>query len=113
MERRIVQVARARAIDAQLGDIINREPEANGSWFQLSRVDELHDGKLALSDGGVNNSFAVGPLDIVGLQLVKTVAVEEQPELDDYNQASEDMTDPQNSERDTPDVEAQREPSHA
>ncbi len=79
MERNIVQVARIRAVDAMEGDIVNRDPDSTRGWFLLVNVDRLHDGSINLSDGGVENSFSVAPLEIIGVQLLKVADVPEQP----------------------------------
>ncbi len=86
-----MQVARIRVLDARQGDIICRDPDYTREWFQLRQVDQLHDGKVNLSDGGVENSFAVNPLDIIGLQLIKTAKIEDQPELPDFGAAGPEL----------------------
>lgn len=91
MERIIIQTARVRALDVETGDIINRDIEAFTGWFQVHEITELHDGKVNLSDGGVQNSFAVGPLDTVGLQIAKQVNIGQQPELPNFSAADGDQ----------------------
>lgn len=85
-----MQIARIRALDAKVGDVVSRDPDSSRGWFQLHQIDHLHDGKVNLSDGGVNNSFAIFPLEVVGLQLAKMVSVEEQPELPNFSAAEVD-----------------------
>ena len=93
MKRQIVQVARARAMDARPGDVVSRDPDTEGGWFQLTTVNELHDGRLNLTDGGVQNSFSLGPLDLIGIQFIRTVEVEPQPDLPDFGTAGANLDD--------------------
>jgi hypothetical protein len=84
MERHIIQVARIRARDAKPGDVVGREPDSTKGWFQLREVNPLHDGKINLSDGGVDNAISVWPLEIIGIQFMKKVTIEPQPHLPDF-----------------------------
>jgi hypothetical protein len=86
MQRHLVQIARIRIGEVVPGDVVNRVPDENRGWFVVALVEELFDGSLQISDVTRQDSFSSGPMDIVGVQLLKPVDLpvnEEVPEIAD------------------------------
>ncbi len=74
--RDIVKVASIRIADAVVGDVVNRDPDSNRGWFEIDNIEPLHDGSWALLNDATNTSITGGPLDIVGLQVLKTTSLD-------------------------------------
>ncbi len=70
-QRAIVKIASIRVVDAVIGDVVNRDPDSNRGWFEIDNIEPLHDGSWALLNDATNTSITAGPLDIVGLQVLK------------------------------------------
>ena len=75
LQRSIVQVARIRIADAMVGDVVNREPDANRGWFEIDKIEPLHDGSWALLNVETNTSLTGSPLDIIGVQVLKNTTL--------------------------------------
>jgi hypothetical protein len=83
MTRNIIQVARMRFLDVVPGDIVNRDPEATGGWFQVGIIEILFDGNTMFSSADRRVTLAGAPVDICGVQVPKAIemAVPEAPEV--------------------------------
>ncbi|MEZ5341765.1 MAG: hypothetical protein R2706_10010 [Acidimicrobiales bacterium] len=72
MERSVVQIACIRIRDAVVGDVVNRDPDSNRGWFEIDGIEPLHDGSWALLNQVTNTSITGTPVDIIGIQVLKT-----------------------------------------
>lgn len=96
MERNLVQVARIRAREVVIGDVINRLADEQKGWFVVGVVENLFDGTIAFSSSDRKLSFGTSPLDIVAVQTLKPINIEV-TELDE-ERAAEELAEEQASE---------------
>lgn len=76
MKRNLIQVARIRMEEVLPGDVVNRVPDETRGWFIVAAVEPLFDGSLQVIDAKRHLAFSAGPLDIVGVQLLKPIDLE-------------------------------------
>ncbi len=76
MERNLVQVARIRAREVVIGDVVNRLADEQKGWFAVGVIDNLFDGTIAFSSTDRKLSFGASPLDIVAVQTLKPINIE-------------------------------------
>lgn len=76
MERNLVQVARIRAREVVLGDVVNRLADEQKGWFAVGLVENLFDGTIAFSSSDRKMTFSTSPLDLVGVQTLKPMNIE-------------------------------------
>ncbi len=76
MKRNLIQVARIRMEEVLPGDVVNRVPDETRGWFIVAAVEMLFDGSLQVIDAKRHLAFSAGPLDIVGVQLLKPIDLE-------------------------------------
>lgn len=72
-----MKVIRCRIEDIQIGDVVNRDPEAEQGWFQVHATSVLFDGRLQVADKTEQLSLSGLHKDIVGVQLVEEVEVDQ------------------------------------
>lgn len=75
MQRTIVQIARIRLADVRPGDVINGRPDDEYGWFIVRLVRQLPSGDLVASGESTNQSAKGSPVDLVGIQVTKTVDI--------------------------------------
>lgn len=76
MKRNLIQVARIRMEEVLPGDVVNRVPDDTRGWFIVAAIEPLFDGTLQVTDAKRHAAFSAGPLDIVGVQLLKPIDLE-------------------------------------
>lgn len=76
MKRNLIQVARIRMEEVMPGDVVNRVPDETRGWFIVAAIEPLFDGSLQVIDAKRHLAFSAGPLDIVGVQLLKPIDLE-------------------------------------
>ncbi len=76
MKRNLIQVARIRMEEVLPGDVVNRVPDDTRGWFIVAAIEPLFDGTLQVTDAKRHSAFSAGPLDIVGVQLLKPIDLE-------------------------------------
>ena len=74
MSRTIVQVAKVRLMDLEVGDVINAEPDALKGWFTVEDIRRLPSGELNATGAGTRHSVMGSDHDMVGVQATKIVA---------------------------------------
>lgn len=77
VKRRSVKVIKSRLEDIEVGDVVNRTPDAESGWFTVDAITTLFNGHLQLADVTEQLTVSGDHKDMVGLQLVEEV------ELDD------------------------------
>lgn len=77
VKRRSVKVIKSRLEDIEVGDVVNRQPDAEMGWFVVNEISTLFNGHLQLADETEQVTVSGSHKDMVGLQLVREV------ELDD------------------------------
>lgn len=70
-------VIKSRLEDIEVGDVVNRSPEAELGWFTVDAITTLFNGHLQLADVTEQLTVSGDHKDMVGLQLVEEI------ELDD------------------------------
>ncbi|NNF54977.1 MAG: hypothetical protein HKN03_11115 [Acidimicrobiales bacterium] len=73
MHRRIIKTAKVRLVDAQVGDIVNRNPDAEKGWFQVFEVKTLFNGDLQLADETSYVTITGGDNDLIGVQFAQLI----------------------------------------
>ncbi len=73
MVRTIIQVIQVRMNDVQPGDIVNKNADDAKGWFEVTDVQELHNGDVAILASTEKNSINGAPFDLVGIQIAKQV----------------------------------------
>ncbi len=73
MQRNLVQIARIQMRQIVPGDVVNRVPDDTRGWFVAGVLEELFDGNLQVASSDRLQAFSAGPLDIVGVQLLKPI----------------------------------------
>ncbi len=71
-----------RISDVQVGDVVNKYPEAESGWFVVAQISRLFDGKLQVSDFAQDQAVSGHDFDMIGVQFVAQVSVDEQPPID-------------------------------
>ncbi len=75
MHRRIIKTAKVRLVDAQVGDIVNRNPDAEKGWFQVCEVKTLFNGDLQLADETSYVTITGGDNDLIGVQFAQLIEI--------------------------------------
>lgn len=115
MERNLVQVARIRAREVVIGDVVNRLADEQRGWFVVAEIDDLFDGSIAFSSADRKMSFGSAPLDIVAVQTLKPINIEvtelvEEPVAGEDGESTGSAESDVESEEDEPEV-AEAQPS--
>ena len=77
VKRRSIQVIKSRLEDIEVGDAVNRDPDAEQGWFVVDAISTLFNGHIQLADETEQLTVSGGHKDMVGVQLIEEV------ELDD------------------------------
>ena len=75
MHRRIIKTAKVRIVDTQVGDIVNRNPDAEKGWFQVAEVNTLFNGDLQLADETTYITITGGDNDLIGVQFAQLIEI--------------------------------------
>ncbi len=75
MHRRIIKTAKVRLVDAQVGDIVNRNPDAEKGWFQVAEIKTLFNGDLQVADHSSYVTISGGDNDLIGVQFAQLIEV--------------------------------------
>lgn len=79
MQRNFVKVARVRIEDIQVGDVVNRDPDAETGWFEVDCITVLFNDDLQLADRTELLTLSGPFFTIVGVQFVTAAEVPQQP----------------------------------
>lgn len=77
MKRRAIHVIKSRLEDIEVGDVVNRNPDAESGWFTVNEVSTLFNGHLQLADETEQLTVSGDHKDMVGLQLVEELILDE------------------------------------
>ncbi|MFW2380441.1 MAG: hypothetical protein ACN4GZ_01695 [Acidimicrobiales bacterium] len=75
MHRRIIKTAKVRIVDSHVGDIVNRNPDAEKGWFQVAEIKTLFNGDLQLADETSYITITGGDNDLIGVQFAQLIEV--------------------------------------
>lgn len=75
MHRRIIKTAKVRLVDAQVGDIVNRNPDAEKGWFQVAEIKTLFNGDLQVADDSSYVTISGGDNDLIGVQFAQLIEI--------------------------------------
>lgn len=81
MKRRAIQVIKSRLEDIEVGDIVNREPDAQMGWFEVDTTSILFNGHVQLADVTEQLTVSGNHKDMVGVQLVEEMILDENGQL--------------------------------
>lgn len=73
MQRRIIKTAKVRIVDSQVGDIVNRNPDAEKGWFEVAEINTLFNGDLQLVDETSYVTITGGDNDLIGVQFAQLI----------------------------------------
>ncbi len=68
VKRRAIQVIKSRLEDIEVGDVVNRYPDAEQGWFTVDAISTLFNGHLQLADETEQLTVSGGHNDMVGVQ---------------------------------------------
>ncbi len=77
VKRRAIQVIKSRLEDVEVGDIVNRNPDAELGWFLVDAISILFNGHIQLADDTEQLTVSGGHKDMVGIQLVEEFVLDE------------------------------------
>lgn len=77
MKRRSVKVIKSRLEDIEVGDVVNRSPDAESGWFEVVTISTLFNGNIQLADESEQLTVSGDHKDMVGLQLVEEIVLDE------------------------------------
>ena len=77
VKRRSIQVIKSRLEDIEVGDVVNRNPDAELGWFTVEAVSTLFNGHLQLADDTEQLTVSGGHKDMVGVQLVEEISLDD------------------------------------
>ena len=77
VKRRAIQVIKSRLEDVEVGDIVNRNPDAELGWFLVDAISILFNGHIQLADDTEQLTVSGGHKDMVGVQIVEEVVLDE------------------------------------
>jgi hypothetical protein len=72
-KRRLIKVVKIRLADAQVGDVVNRDPTAQEGWFEVASLDTLFNGSLQVADETTYITITGGTFDTIAVQVVAEV----------------------------------------
>jgi hypothetical protein len=73
VQRRIIKTAKVRIVDCQVGDIVNRNPDAEKGWYQVAEINALFNGDLQLVDETSYVTITGGDNDLIGVQFEQLI----------------------------------------
>lgn len=68
---------KSRLEDIEVGDVVNRNPDADQGWFTVHAISTLFNGHLQLADESEQLTVSATNVDMVGVQLVEEVALDD------------------------------------
>ena len=68
---------KSRLEDIEVGDVVNRNPDAEQGWFLVDAISILFNGHIQLADDTEQLTVSGGHKDMVGIQLVEEVVLDE------------------------------------
>lgn len=71
-----MKVIKSRLEDVEVGDVVNRQPDAESGWFTVAGITTLFNGHLQLADESEQLTVSGDHKDMVGLQLVEHVLLD-------------------------------------
>lgn len=77
VKRRAIQVIKSRLEDIEVGDVVNRNPDAEQGWFAVDAISLLFNGHVQLADETEQLTVSGGHKDMVGVQLVEEVVLDD------------------------------------
>lgn len=77
VKRRSIQVIKSRLEDINVGDVVNRNPDADQGWFTVHAISTLFNGHLQLADETEQLTVSATNVDMVGVQLVEEVPLDD------------------------------------
>ena len=77
MKRRSVKTIKSRLEDIEVGDVVNRQPDAEFGWFTVDAISTLFNGHLQLADVTEQLTVSGDHKDMVGLQLIEEITLDE------------------------------------
>lgn len=60
-------------MDAQVGDIVNRNPDAEKGWFEVADISTLFNGDLQLADVSTYVTITGRDNDLIGVQFAQVI----------------------------------------
>ena len=72
-----MKTIKTRLEDVEVGDVVNRLPDAEMGWFTVDDISTLFNGHLQLTDETEQLTVSGTHKDMVGLQLIEEVALDE------------------------------------
>lgn len=75
--RRSIKVIKSRLEDIAVGDVVNRNPEAEQGWFTVAAISTLFNGHIQIADETEQLTVSGDNMDMVGLQLVEEVLLDD------------------------------------
>lgn len=74
-----MKIVKVRLMDAQVGDIVNRDADADLGWFEVASKETMFNGDLQLADETTYITISGGDYDTIGVQIVTDVDLPTQP----------------------------------
>lgn len=72
-----MKTIKSRLEDVEVGDVVNRQPDAEFGWFTVDAISTLFNGHLQLADVTEQLTVSGDHKDMVGLQLVEEITLDE------------------------------------
>jgi len=69
-------VIKSRLEDIEVGDVVNRNPDAEQGWFLVDAISILFNGHIQLADDTEQLTVSGGHKDMVGVQLVEEIVLD-------------------------------------
>jgi hypothetical protein len=66
-----VEVVEIRAVDVQIGDIVNKAGNQREGWIEVAAVEPLPDGRVNIVDESYQQSFTSHVFDLIWLQVAR------------------------------------------
>lgn len=66
-------------MDAEVGDVVNRDADADLGWFVVASKDTMFNGDIQLADETTYITISGGDYDTIGVQIVSEVELPPQP----------------------------------
>jgi hypothetical protein len=77
VKRRSIKTIKTRLEDVEVGDVVNRQPDAEFGWFVVDAISTLFNGHLQLADVTEQLTVSGDHKDMVGLQLVEEITLDD------------------------------------
>ncbi len=73
MRRTILQFAKMRLVDLDVGDVVSQDPDAATGWFTIDEIRRLPNGDLNVTNVSAHGSLMGSDNDVVSVQVPKVV----------------------------------------